>query len=53
MAKLHDRDEVVLGGSDGPFRRESAMVKRGGILKGMGDRRSEVSGEVGRSFVVQ
>ncbi len=52
MAGRHDRDEVVLGGSDGPFRRESAMVKRGDILKGKGHK-SEVGGEVGRVFVVQ
>ncbi len=52
MAGGHDRDKMVLGGSDFSFRRESTMVVGRDVLEGKRDR-SKVSGEVGRGFVIE
>ena len=52
MARRDDGDDVVFGGLDRPFRRERAMVWRGGVLEGEGDG-DKVVGEVRGGFVVE
>ncbi len=52
MARRNNGEDVVLGGSDGPFRRERAMVLGGGVLEGEGDG-DKVVGEVRGGFVVE
>jgi hypothetical protein len=42
---------VVFGIADGPLCREKAMILRGGVLEGGGDR-AKKGGEIDGSFVV-
>ena len=52
MAGRDDGNDVVFGGSDRPFRRESTMVVGGNVLEVEGDR-EKVVGEVRGGLVVE
>ncbi len=52
MVGRHDSYKVVFSGSDGPFRRESTMVKGTDALEGK-NYRGKVGCEVGRGFVIK